>query len=124
LAALYETAVATGIRQGELLGLRWSDVDLDAARVIVRHTLRLGVRTLGEPKSDASKRTLHLGSLAVTLRAHRTAQLEERMAAGRRWHNGDYVLATKLGEPPDMSTATRAFQGAFARAGLPKAAVP
>jgi integrase len=120
LGPLYETAVALGMRQGELLALRWSDVDLDGGRVTISHTLRRGVRTLAEPKTDGSKRTLHLGSVAATLRAHRTRQLEERMAAGRRWRNGDFVFATKLGEPLDTSTVTRAFQTALRRAGLPR----
>lgn len=120
LGPLYETAVATGMRQGELLALRWSDVDLDTGKVTVRHTLRRGVRTLAEPKTETSKRTLHIGSVAVTLRAHRTRQLEERIAAGRRWQDGDFVFATKLGEPLDTSTVTRSFQAALRRAGLPR----
>ena len=102
----------------ELLALRWSDVDLESGRLTIRHTLRRGVRTLADPKTDASKRTLHLGSVAATLRAHRTRQLEERIAAGRRWRDGDFVFVTKLGEPLDTSTVTRAFQAALRRAGL------
>ena len=108
------------MRQGELLALRWSDIDLESGRLTVRHTLRRGVRTLADPKTDASKRTLHLGSVAATLRAHRTRQLGERIAAGRRWRDGDFVFATKLGEPLDTSTVTRAFQAALRRAGLPR----
>jgi len=120
LAPLYESVVALGMRQGELLALRWSDVDLEAGKVTVRHTLRRGVRTLADPKTDASKRTLHLGSVATTLRTHRTRQLEDRMRAGRSWQDGDFVFTTKLGEPLDTSTVTRAFQAALRRAGLPR----
>lgn len=105
---------------GELLALRWSDVDLDAGKATVRHTLRRGVRTLAAPKTDGSKRTLHLGSVAATLRLHRTRQLEERIAAGHRWQDGDFVFATKFGEPLDTSTVTRSFQAALRRAGLPR----
>ena len=46
------------MRQGELLALRWQEIDLDARMVSVRHTLRLGTRTLAEPKTDRARRTL------------------------------------------------------------------
>ena len=55
LRALYVAAIGTGLRQGELLGLRWADVDLDAATLAVRHTLqRFSTRTLAEPKTERS----------------------------------------------------------------------
>lgn len=121
LGPLYTTAVALGMRQGELLALRWSDVDFDAGTINVRHTLRRGVRTLGEPTTDRARRTLRMGDTVVaTLRAHRTRQLEERIAAGRAWRDGDFVFAAKHGEPMDTSTVTRAFQAALARVGLPR----
>jgi integrase len=70
---LYTVAVALGMRQGELLALRWSDVDLEAGTINVRHTLRRGVRALGEPKTERAKRTLRMGDTVIaTLRAHRT----------------------------------------------------
>ncbi|MGZ6344175.1 MAG: tyrosine-type recombinase/integrase [Candidatus Limnocylindrales bacterium] len=59
--ALYVTAIATGMRQGELLGLRWSDVDVDAGTITVRHSLRRVTRTLAEPKTDSARRTLRVG---------------------------------------------------------------
>ena len=60
--ALWVTALATGLRQGELLGLRWEDVDLDAGRLTVRHTLANvgGTLTLLEPKTSRSRRTVML----------------------------------------------------------------
>ena len=121
LGPLYTTAIASGMRQGELLALRWSDIDFDGATISVRHTLRRGVRTLGEPKTDRAKRTLRMGdTVAATLRAHRTRQVEERLAAGRSWQDRDFVFATKIGEPLDTSTVTRAFQAALGRANLPR----
>ena len=53
LAPLYTTAIATGMRQGELLALRWQEVDLDERTLTVRHTLRLGTRTLAAPRPNA-----------------------------------------------------------------------
>ena len=63
LGSLYTTAVALGMRQGELLALRWSDLDFDAGTISIRHTLRRGVRTLGEPKTDGAKRTPRMGDM-------------------------------------------------------------
>lgn len=118
--ALYVVAITTGMRQGELLGLRWQDVDLDAGRLTVRHTLRVGMRELSEPKTERARRTLRLGADSVTvLREHRRRQLEERLAAGRRWIDSDFVFATSIGTPLDSHNVTHAFQRILARAGLP-----
>lgn len=82
LRALYVSAIGLGMRQGELLALRWSDVDLDAETVTVRHTLSATTRTLTEPKTDRARRTLRLpGEALDALRDHRRAQLAERLAA-------------------------------------------
>ncbi len=72
LEALFVLAIATGMRQGELLGLRWRDVDWDGRRIGVRHTLvRMGGRWwLGDPKTAASRRAIDL----TLLRAHRIRQ--------------------------------------------------
>jgi integrase len=121
--ALYVTALATGLRQGELLGLRWDDVELDAGRLRVRHTLAnvKGELTLLEPKSDRSRRFVMLPETVVTaLRAHRTRQKMERLVAGTRWVDSDHVFTTMLGRPMHASTVTHAFQAALERAGLPR----
>lgn len=68
LEALFVVALSVGLRQGELLGLRWQDVDLDAGTLQIKHGLRRQRRpgaaastlTLIEPKSDRSRRTLRL----------------------------------------------------------------
>lgn len=67
LQALYVVAVGTGMRQGELLALRWEDVDLEARRLQVRHTLARvdGKLVLLEPKTDRSRRTIALAHLVV-----------------------------------------------------------
>ncbi|MEW5989728.1 MAG: site-specific integrase [Chloroflexota bacterium] len=121
LGGLYGLAIATGMRQGELLGLRWADVDLDAGIVAVRHTLRRGTRDLAEPKTERARRTLRLGQEARSiLREHRRRQAAERLAAGRRWQDGGYVFATRIGTPLDSRNVTHALQVALDRAGLPR----
>ena len=121
LAALYALALATGLRQGELLALRWSDVDLDGRMLAVRHTLRRGTRELAQPKTERARRTLRLsaGSVAA-LRAHRVRQVAERLATGARWRDEDYLFTTPVGRPLDSRHVTRDFQDAVARAGLPR----
>ncbi len=87
LEALYVLAVHTGMRRGELLGLKWNDVDLDTATVRVRRTLMRvenGRRlALGEPKTKKSRRTVRLTQRAVdALKSHRARQAEEKLRAG------------------------------------------
>lgn len=120
--ALWITALGTGMRQGELLGLLWEDVDLDAGRLRVRHTLAnvQGELTLLEPKTDRSRRTVLLADAVVTaLRAHRTRQRMERLVSGSRWTDSGHVFTTLHGTPYHAATITRAFKAALTRAGLP-----
>ena len=122
LHALYVTALGTGLRQGELLGLRWVDVDLPHARLTVRHTLARvdGSLVLLEPKSERSRRTVALPEVVVSaLRGHRTRQKMERLVAGTRWTASGHVFTTTLGTPLDAATVTRTFQKALTAAGLP-----
>jgi integrase len=121
--ALYVTALGTGLRQGELLALRWEDVDLDAGTLRVRHGLANvdGKLTLQAPKTDRSRRSLVLPeAVTVALRAHRTRQLMDWLAAGSRWVDSGHVFASMRGTPYHAATVTRAFQAALTRAGLPR----
>jgi integrase len=122
LRALWLTALGTGLRQGELLGLRWQDVDLETRRLCVRHTLaRVGGKlVLLEPKTERSRRTIVLPEVVVVaLRAHRTGQKIERLVAGSRWVDSGHVFATTIGTPIEAAAVTRAFRRALKRAGLP-----
>lgn len=121
LEALYMTAIGLGLRQGELLALRWSDVNLDAGTLTVQHTRNSRTGALAEPKTERSGRTLRLGGeLAGGLREHRRHQLEERFAAGDRWHDGDYVFATPTGQSLEAANVSHRFHAALAAAGLPR----
>jgi integrase len=121
LAALFVAAIGLGLRQGELLALRWEDVDLDRGIVMVRHTLRRGDRELAEPKTERSRRTLAMPSaVTAALRQHRRRQLEERLAAGPAWEDREFVFATPHGRPLDGVNVAHDYQEALARAGLPR----
>ena len=115
LEALYTLALVTGLRQGELLGLSWSDVDLDAGVLAVRHALQRhgGAYHLVEPKTRASRRTLALPAGAVQLlRQHKVRQLEERLHAGVAWKGNDWdlVFTTVAGSPLNTSVVTHTFR--------------
>jgi integrase len=125
LEALYAVALALGLRQGEALGLRWQDVDLDAGTLSVRVALQhvRGDRPrLVEPKTRRSRRTLPLPAAIVPhLRVHRARQLEARLLAGSRWRGEAWglVFANTLGGPLDARDLVRYFKGHLRRAGLP-----
>ena len=115
----------TGMRQGELLGLRWSDVDLERRQLTVGSALQRLARasTLVEPKSEHSRRTLRLSAPAMSaLQAERRRQVEARLAAGGRWREPipGLVFTTATGAPMLGTTVTRQFQTALQRAGLPQ----
>jgi integrase len=118
LEALYVAALGTGARQGELLALTWADVDLDARTVRIRHTLQRNTRTVAEPKTPGSRRTLSLAPSVVTaLRALRDAH---RVTGGPIPHPSAYVFATPDGRPLDSVNVTHDLADALARAKLPR----
>jgi integrase len=119
--AIYALAIATGMRQGELLALRWADVDLTSGTLTIRNTLQFRTRALAEPKTDSAKRTLHVGHEVLNhLREHRRRQVAERLAAGPSWLDGDFVFTTSHGTTIDSRNLTRAFQARLVEAGLPR----
>lgn len=81
LAAAYVLAASTGMRRGEVLGLRWSDVDLDAGTAAVRQTIvNVAYKVhVSEPKTARGRRTISLDpSTVAVLLAHRDRQINER----------------------------------------------
>jgi integrase len=123
--ALYVTALGVGLRQGELLGLSWADVDLEGGTLRVRQALQRvhGELQLVEPKSATSHRIVALPDLVLeALRAHRVRQLEERLASGVRWGPDpwDLVFLTTVGTPMDGPRVTRRFQQVLAQNDLPR----
>ncbi len=117
LEPLYLLALTTGMRQGELLGLRWSDVDWTSGTLTVNRTLvRLGRRFVaGEPKTPLSHRSLTLAPAALeALRVHRHASTLVRTVEDQ-----GLVFARAKGSPLANWWVTREFQRLSAEAGLP-----
>ena len=123
LEALYALAVHTGLRQGELLGLKWEDVDLESGSLHVKRTLTTarGGPRLAAPKTKGSRRRVSLTRGAVdALRAHLARQLEEIDRASSLWQENGLVFASEAGEPLDRRDLTsRRFKPLLERAKLP-----
>lgn len=122
LHALFELALHTGLRKGELLGLRWEDLDLDAGTAAVRRTLQRtaagGLITL-PTKTRASERRIALPTRCLhSLKLHREQQQREREAADTAWQHSGHVFTTAQGGSLDPTNLTRAFTTLLRKAGL------
>src|SRR5215203_1165487 len=124
LEALYVLAITTGLRQGELFGLRWEDVDLAAGRLSVHQALTTpkGGRRLGPPKRSKSRRSVKLTAGAVkALTAHRDRQLEEREKLAELWNDHGFVFTTQVGTPLNRHNFfRRCYKPLLEEAGLPR----
>lgn len=124
LSALYTAAVYTGLRLGELLALRWRDVDLERRALTVRHTLTLvdGAWTLRRPKTPNSQRTIVLvPAAAEALHAHRLAEARRLLALGHRIGPDSLIFTDRWGGALNAGHITeRAFKPLLRRAGLPE----
>lgn len=123
LAAVFLIALTVGLRQGEILGLSWEDVDLENGALRVRRALSRagGVSRLVEPKTERSVRTVVIGpSLVAALRSARVRQREDRLLAGSRWVDGDLLFTTSIGTPLDGSSVTKRLHGILSEHELPQ----
>jgi integrase len=102
LHALFELALHTGLRKGELLGLRWEDLDLDAGTAAIRRTLQrtaVGGLTTLPTKTRASERRIALPTWCLqSLKLHREQQ-HEREATNTTWQHSGHVFTTVQGTP-------------------------
>jgi integrase len=124
LEALYALALTSGLREGELIGIQWHDLDLVGGKLQVRRTVAYVPKkglTISEPKTAKSRRSVHLTALAIeALKRHRVRQNEVRLAAGSAWAGGDWVFCNSVGNPLNGSNLLqRSFRPLLARAGLP-----
>jgi integrase len=126
--ALYVLSLTVGLRMGEALGLKWTDVDLDAGTLRVNRQLqrmrkegdKAGKLVFSGPK-NASRRTVDLPDRAIrALRAHRKRQLEEKLKAGALHEDQGLVFATGKGTPLEpQNVVNRDFKPLLRRAELP-----
>lgn len=116
-------ALTTGMRRGELLALRWSDVDLDSRVLHVRRTVDFIARygyVENEPKTERSRRDILLPLFVINmLKAHRVSQLEQRLKVGKKWVDLDLVICGLEGNYLNPRYILKMFSKLLQSAGLP-----
>lgn len=122
--ALYYLAITTGMREGELFGLQWSDLHWNTCML---HVQRQSQRVAGkgwwfeEPKTRSGKRLIRLGeSTLQKLREHHEQQELQKAVAGNRWKGYDLVFPNSVGKPGDPSNLRKDFLTILEKVGLPK----
>jgi integrase len=121
--ALFSVALSLGLRRGEIVGLRWQDIDLAAGMLRVTHSLERikgsGLQ-LGDLKSENAQRALRLPQVCVlALARQKENQRKAREWCGARWKETDFVFTTSVGTPMQPEMVTREFKRAIAASGLP-----
>jgi integrase len=112
------------MRRGELLGLKWQDIDLLQEELSVRRTLSRGRKSqlvVGTPKTKSSVRSIALPSSAVALLVRlRDEQNKKRQVAGDAWHDDGFVFSNDLGQSIHPNFVARQFDKLIAAAGVPR----
>lgn len=121
LYPLFFVAVATGLRRGELLGLKWGDIDLNQGTLSIRRTVQRtddGLIVREQTKTDNSRRTVSISPATVDLlNRHRSKQAEQLKILGKK---SDFVFTNTLGNILEPRKVNQVFDRIIRRAGLPK----
>jgi integrase len=123
LEALFSVALCLGPRQGEALGLQWSNVNFGQGTLVIDGALKRieGKLVKGKTKREASNRSIALPALTVAaLRRHQMRQEQERELAGSRWKATGYVFTTSIGTPIERRNLLREWYKIMKSASLPR----
>jgi integrase len=122
LEALYVATVIAGLRRGELQGLQWEDLDLEAGALQVRRTLSepRGGYIFEAPKSGKGRNIRLTQRARTALREHRKRQLEEKKRLGTLWQENGLLFPSSVGTPLLGGNLNRAFKALLKRASLPQ----
>jgi integrase len=123
LLCLLTLALATGMREGELLALHWQEIDLEKRVLQVRYTVgyinHQGI-VISEPKTENGRRSITLPQFAVDeLRRHRERQAQARETAGEKWKEHGLVFTNRNGRNIDRNYLRVLFKKLLKKAGLP-----
>ena len=121
--AFYTLAIETGMRKGELCGLMWDDVDINARRISVRRTLlKAGPEpVLGVPKTGRGRAITISPQTASLLRKHQLRQKELKLSLGGAYKDRDFVFAKENGDPIQINNfGQRSFANLIESAGVKK----
>ena len=122
--ALYSLAIHTGMRQGELFGLKWTDLnrnhgELKIQRQVKRETGKGWV--FADPKTKRGRRTIKLGDGTFNqLKTHKKNQDVQKSLMGARWKENGLIFPSTVGTPSNTSNMTKDFRKVLVRAGLPR----
>lgn len=121
---LFKLAITTGMRQAELLGLKWQDLDFFQRSLSISRQLKLkpgGGFFFDPPKSKAGNRTIILGQSTVNLlREHRKRVNEDMIRAGEKWIENDLIFPNLRGNPTFPDKIIKRFKRLIREAGLPE----
>lgn len=122
LAALYQLAITTGMRQGELLGLKWSDIEWDKRIIRIQRQLgRIpgGGLGFGTPKTNSGIRNIILGPATINLlKEHQKHQFAEMRVMGDKWQDHDLIFPSTMGTPTHPRSLLRRFKKLLKDSGL------
>ncbi|GMA60718.1 site-specific integrase [Alicyclobacillus fastidiosus] len=116
-------AVTTGMRKGEILGLRWVDVDLENGRVYVRQTLTYvnGQPVFLDPKTNKGKRMVALSpEVVVQLRKYKAIQAKNKLRLGPLYHDNGLVVTRQDGSPASINTLDKQWYALLEQSGVPR----
>ncbi|RKF45300.1 integrase [Bacillus wiedmannii] len=119
---VFHMALVTGMRQGELLGLRWKDVDLEKGHLTISQTLSHDGKTFllgGKTKSSLRKILLPASTIAK-LKKHRAVILKEKLSQGEEYQDNDLVMCTPFGTPINPANVRRSLNALIQKAAVPK----
>jgi integrase len=122
LSALYIVAATMGLRRGELLGLRWVDLDLDTGTLRIEKTVQRagGALRIQDAKTESSESVLPLPEMTrKALEQHQDLQDDEKAVLGEVWKDHGLVFPSEIGTPMEPHNLSRHFAGLRAAAGLP-----
>lgn len=117
---LFSLALQTGMRQGEILGLRWKDIDIENKTLTIKQVLSHdGKELLSGAKTNAGNRAISLSdSIISDLKKHRSKILQEKLVQGKYYIDNDLVNCTSLGTPLNPSNVRRTFNRLIKKADI------
>ena len=121
---LYHIAIATGLRQSELLAIKWSDLDWEKRTLNVQRQLKRKHKPgdyYDSPKTSNGRRSITLGQKTIQkLREQLKRQEKERDTAGIRWKENDLIFPSTIGTPMGQNNLFRSFKTLLRTSGLPE----
>jgi integrase len=122
--ALYYLAIHTGMRQGELFGLRWEDLNWNTGELRIQRQVKREPGqgwTFADPKTKKGRRTIKLGdAILQVLRTHKRRQDVQKSIMGSRWKENGLILPSSIGTPSNPSNMWKDYLKVLKRAGLPR----